>query len=195
MVASHTTKKSHNGSRNDPSKKQLELLDQMVDMALGYIQHWTHKQVDLLNLRGQLVITTGKQKNEFVIGRYRMLGRNVHRWSVWNHNQDWVHDFYDRRTAVFYCVATQKNQFREAQRLLASDSHLGKLNQDRVFYEHRAAQARREKNWMFYDVLTARLTDTLLRVEYAQEQVEKNLRWAKYLKIQDTPHETTRTRN
>lgn len=191
MVASHTTKKSHDVL----SKQQLELLDQMVDMALGYIRHWTHKQVDLLNLRGQLVIVPGNQKNEFVIGRYRMLGRNSRCWTVWDHNQSWIHDFYDRRAAVFYCMAVQKNQFREAQGLLSSDAELGKLSQDRVFYEHRLSQVRREKNWMLYDVLTARITDTLLRLEHAQEQFEKNLRWAKYLKTQDTPYETTRTRN
>jgi hypothetical protein len=191
MVASHTTKKSH----DTVSKKQLELLDQMVDVALGYIRHWAHQQVDQLNHRGYLIIRPGSRKNEFLIGRYRMLGRSLHCWTVWNHNHDWVHDFYDRRAAVFYCMATQKNKFRESQGLLAADAELGNLNMNRVFYEHRLSRTRQEKNWVLHDVVAARLTDTLIRLEQAQEQFEKNLRWAKYLKTQDISYETTRTRN
>jgi hypothetical protein len=191
MVASPTTKKSHEVL----SKKQLEQVDQMIDIALGYIRHWKHKQLNQLHRHGHMIILPGSRKNEFTIGKYRMLGYNANCWTVWNHNNDRVHDFYDRRAAVFYCIAIQKNQFRDAQALLLADTEIGKLSMDRVFYERRLSQARREKNWMIYDVITARLTDTLIRLEPAQEQFEKNLRWAKYLKTQDTPYETTRTRN
>jgi hypothetical protein len=191
MVASHTTKKQN----NNPLFKNKGQYDQAVGMALGYIKHWTHNELARLNKTGEIIITAGPKKNEFKIGLYKLQGRAEHCWTVWNANGQWVQDFWDRRSAVFYCMLEQRQQYNKARNIRTSDHNVAKMMEDRNSYLYSQKKAVKSKNFMLYDILDARLSDVNTRLEQAQDQLEKNLTWAKYTKPQDGSNETTRTRN
>lgn len=181
MVAPHTTKKSANTARIE----QIPELNEMVSYALGLIKTWTNKEISRLRQSGELVITPGRSKNEFIIGSYNLKGVHAGCWTVADTADKKLHDFYDRRAAVYYCIAAQNNQFTRASTLLNADKEVAKLSEDKLQYERTQRRATKEKNWVLYDIMDARLSDINVRLTHAQEQFEKNLHWAKYLKTQD----------
>lgn len=190
MAASHTTKKH---KQDSPMSRQE--FNTLVQQALQHIAYWARKEVERMNRNGDIVITTGSSKNEFKVGRYKLKGRKANCWTVWDSEGKWVQDFWDRRSAVFYCILTQKNQLNKAANLQLSDYTLAKLAEDKVTFLHTQKTAAKAKNWLLWDIIDARLSDVNLKITHAQEQLEKNLTWAKYTKPQDGLNETHRTRN
>jgi hypothetical protein len=75
------------------------------------------------------------------------------------------------------------------------DADVGKLAQDIANYQLHSETARKNKNWFLYDTMQARISEISTKLDYVQDQLEKSLKWAKYMKTQDGSHETTRIRN
>ncbi len=191
MAKSHTRKK--HWRKKAPPTIQHPQLDQALTQAVKFLHQWTRKELSRLQTQGEVLILPGKNKNHYLIGRYQLQKQTDHCWSV-SDAEVHVHDFYDKRSALYYCFGTQNKYSRHAEEVRSLDAELGRLTSDCVFYTHTAQQAVRAKNWAVYDIVQARLSQISSRLEYVQDQLEKTLRWAKYTKTQDDSHETTRIR-
>ena len=186
--------------RKRSKNKQRELLNHpqvnaVLTEAVKFLHHWTQRELHRLNSDGQVYILPGRTKHDYLIGKYRLEKYNDHCWTVSRDNER-VHDFYDRRAALFYCMGTQGNRYTQrADEILMLDSIVGKLSSDQQHYAHSLIWARKHQNWLQYDTVQARMAEISSKLEYVQEQLEKSLNWAKYKKTQDGSHETTRIRN
>jgi hypothetical protein len=171
------------------------VVDQVLTQAVKFLHHWTQRELHKLNSNGQVFILPGRNKNEYLVGKYRLEKQNDRCWTVSN-DEKRIHDFYDRRAALFYCMGTQGGKYTpRADEILMLDTVVSKLSSDQMHYTHTLTCSKKQKNWLQYDIVQARLTEISTKLEYAQEQLEKSLGWAKYNKTQDGSHETTRTRN
>ena len=170
-------------------------VDQVLTQAVKFLHHWTQRELHNLNKDGKVFILPGRSKNEYLIGKYRLEKFNDNCWTVSADDQR-IHDFYNRRAALFYCMTTQQGRYiAKPDEILQLDAQVGKLASDWIHYTHTLNFSRKQKNWLQYDIVQSRLIEISTKLEYAQEQLEKSLGWAKYNKTQDGSHETTRTRN
>ena len=190
---------SHSKRKRSKNKHRELLQDPRVDAvlteAVKFLQNWTHKELYRLNRNGEVYILPGSSKNSYLVGKYKLIKHNEHCWTVIQDDQR-VHDFYDRRAALFYCMSTQAGRHTaRADEIRQLDGIVGKLISDSMHYTHSLDWAKRTKNWLLHDVVQARIIEISSKLEYHQEQLEKSLKWAKYNKTQDGSHETTRIRN
>lgn len=194
MATSHTkrkrSRKSH-ASRpllNDPQ------INSAITHAVKFLHSWTQRELHKISTVGNVLILPGKTKNHYNIGKYQLHKQNEHCWTVSTDDKK-IQDFYDRRSALFYCMSTHCRYSKQAEYILMQDALVGKLYQDLSLYQHSITVARKNKNWVLHDTVQARISEISSKLDYAQEQLEKSLRWAKYMKTQDDSHETTRIRN
>lgn len=194
MATSHTKRKrSRNRGRARPLLDNPQV-DHVLTTAVKFLHTWTQRELVKLANVGQVVIVPGKNKNSYGIGKYQMLRSGDYCWTVML-NDTLVQNFFDRRSAVLYCMNTQNTFSRRAEELRMQDAEVAKLWQNNQFYQHTLQSARKNKNWVLHDVMQARIAEISSKLENAQDLLEKSLRWAKYNKTQDGSHETTRIRN
>ena len=193
MATSHTKRK-----RSKNKKRPLldhPQVDAVLTEAVRFLHHWTQRELNKLNNNGQVLILPGRAKDDYLVGKYRLHKHNDRCWTV-TYDEKTVHDFYDRRAAMFYCMGTQGGQYtKKANEILMLDAVVGKLSSDWAHYAYTMTVAKKHQNWSQYDAMQARISEISSKLDYVQDQLEKSLKWAKYMKSQDESHETTRIRN
>ena len=194
MATSHTKRKRSKNKKRHPMLDHPQV-DAVLTEAVRFLHHWTQRELNRLNNNGQVLILPGRAKDDYLVGKYRLHKYNDRCWTV-TYDEKTVHDFYDRRAAMFYCMGTQGGHYtKKANEILMLDAVVGKLSSDWAQYAYTMALAKKHQNWLQYDAMQARISEISSKLDYVQDQLEKSLKWAKYMKSQDESHETTRIRN
>jgi len=119
---------------------------------------------------------------DVLVGKYKVLKINDHSWRVMINDQQ-LFDFFNRKDAIYYCIALHKKKTQLAKDIQQCDSLLNKLEFDAALYRLRYKKAQQmQDNWgkEFY---SARYTETMDRIEQAKKEIRKNLDLAKYIKV------------
>ena len=145
-----------------------------------YIKEWTDKQLKTY-VNEPVVIPVGSYG--FLVGPYRVQGKNSTCWRVEQQDGKVLHDFTSKSNAILYCIKLMKN-YSAAAELLELDRQLGKLEQDIEFYQHTIKNAKSE-----FKIETAlnRCTDARMQRRSVLNILKKSLISAKYLKFGNTP--------
>ena len=93
--------------------------------------------------------------------------------------------FSDRLNAFFYCLYEYKKFFVSSAELLNQDMLCRKLENDEKSYRHKYITACSKHDYFQQDLWNARLSDTIPRLNFAREQLQKMIKRAKYIKIWD----------
>lgn len=196
MATSHTKRKRSRKRGHDRTRPLLDNpeVDHVFTQTVKFLHTWTQREIHKLAQVGNVVILPGKNKNSYQIGKYTLHRYNDTCWTVSNDDKK-IQDFYDRRAAVLYCLHTHNKYSRKSEETRMLDADVGKLAQDIANYQLHSEHARKNKNWFLYDTMQARISEISSKLDYVQDQLEKSLKWAKYMKTQDGSHETTRIRN
>jgi len=145
-----------------------------------YIKEWTDKQLKNY-VNEPVVIPVGSYG--FLIGPYRIQGKNSTCWRVEQQDGRMLHDFVTKTNAILYCIKLMKN-YAAAAELLELDRQLGRLDRDIEFYQH---TIKNTKNDFRIETALNRCTDARMQRRAVLNILKKTLISAKYLKFGNTP--------
>ena len=119
---------------------------------------------------------------DVLVGRYRVVKINDRCWQVQEHAQI-LFDFFNRKDAIFYCIALHKEKLQLAQDIRDCDSLLNRLEFDASLYRLRYKKAQSIGDGWGEDFYSTRYTETMSRIEQVKKEIKKNLNLAKYIKL------------
>ena len=162
-------------------KNELDQAQELfATVGTKYITEWTDKQLKLY-VNEPVVIPVGSYG--FLIGPYRIQGKNSTCWRVEQQDGRVLHDFVSKTNAILYCIKLMKN-YAAAAELLELDRQLGRLDRDIEFYQH---TIKNTKNDFRIETALNRCTDARMQRRAVLNILKKTLISAKYLKFGNTP--------
>jgi len=179
--------KTAKSSTKNKSNKNLadRRIDLAADIATQYVKYWTQNELKRLALDENLPVCLALGDRGFLIGHYKVMSIGQHCWRVLDHNDERVHDFGRRLSAVFYCLTTQANKFNLAREILAADTQVSRLEADQDTFANTRHINLKKKDYFRADLANMRYINTRYQLHHANEELEKTINTAKYLKVQE----------
>lgn len=119
---------------------------------------------------------------DVLVGKYKILKIDDRCWRVQLDSQQ-IFDFFNRKDAIYYCIAMHKQKTQLAQDIQQCDSLLNRLEFDAALYRLRYKKAQKIQDSWGTEFYSARYTETMNRIEQAKKEIKKNLDLAKYIKV------------
>ena len=119
---------------------------------------------------------------DILVGPYRVVTIDDRCWRVTEANQQ-LFDFFNRKDAIYYCIALHKQQTQLAKDIRDSDSLLNRLEFDAALYRLRYKKAQQIQDSWGEEFYSARYTQTMDRIEQVKKELTKSLNLAKYIKV------------
>jgi hypothetical protein len=175
MVKSFTKNAKKKPTKDMPSANDVATI---TDLAQQYVQHWARTEAQKM-AKDELVILPTKWGMQ--VGKYACKSKGKD-WHVFDTFNDLIDVFTCKQSAVTYCILDQTNRFNMAWELLRQDTRISKLQQDKTYYASRKVKAAKSKDSLVMDVLDARMSEVDSLLNLAEQDLEKTLIKAKYLK-------------
>ena len=99
------------------------------------------------------------------------------------HVDSQLFDFFNRKDAIYYCVALHKDQHSLAKDIRDCDALLNKLEFEAQLYRIRYKKAKKAQDSWGQEFATTKYKDIMLRIDLAREEIKKNIDIAKYIKV------------
>ena len=119
---------------------------------------------------------------DVLVGRYRVVKINAECWRVMEQNQQ-LFDFFNRKDAIFYCIALHKEKLQLAQDIRDCDSLLNRLEFDAALYRQRYKKAQVNNDSWGEEYFSTRYQEVMQRIETTKKELTKSLNLAKYIKV------------
>ena len=119
---------------------------------------------------------------DVLVGRYRVHKINTECWRVMQNNQQ-LFDFFNRKDAIYYCIALHKEKTQLANDIRDCDSLLNRLEFDASLYRLRYKKAQAKGDSWGEEFYSTRYTETMDRIGQVKKEIKKNLDLAKYIKV------------
>jgi len=119
---------------------------------------------------------------DVLVGRYRVVKINEQTWQVMDGSSQ-LFNFFNRKDAIFYCIALHKQQYQLAHNIKEADSLLNRLEFDAALYRIRYKKAQQNEDQWGEEFYSTRYQETMNRVAQAKKEIKKNLNLAKYIKL------------
>ena len=116
------------------------------------------------------------------MGKYKILNIDERCWRVTDGDQQ-LFDFFNRKDAIYYCIALHKQKIQLAKDIQHCDSLLNRLEFDASLYRQRYKKAQAKGDDWGEEYYSARYTETMDRIEQAKKELRKSLNLAKYIKL------------
>lgn len=146
-----------------------------------YLSQWTEQQIHQLSIGQKTPYIWPLGDLGYVVGRYRVL--NDHGvWQLRNSDNQLIQNFTDKLSAVFYTLCYQSQRYTVADSIALADASVLRLRNDIQHYESSVKRAKIAKHYDKADIWTARLFDARLQLSNANNQLQKSLSHAKYIK-------------
>ena len=160
-------------------------VEQAARATTEYLKAWTDRELQDLVLNQKIPVCLPIGDHGFLIGRYRMSPIGKHTWRVLDNNQEFVHDFSRKLSAVFYCLTTQLNKLNLAREILTADTAVGKLELDQDYYMYSIKNYTKKQDFFRVDLAKLRYIQAEHQLRFANQELEKTINIAKYLKVQE----------
>ena len=119
---------------------------------------------------------------DILVGRCKIEKINDQCWRVY-HQDKQVFDFFNRKDAIYYCIAIHRNQLKVAQEILECDGILNKLEFDAALFRIRYKSAIANRDHWGVDYYSTRYTETMSKIDHIKKEIKKNINLAKYIKV------------
>ena len=119
---------------------------------------------------------------DVLVGRYKVVKVDDRCWRVMLNDQQ-LFDFFNRKDAIYYCIALHKEKLQLAKDIQQCDSLLNRLEFDAALYRLRYKKAQQIQDSWGEEFYSARYTQTMDRIEQTKKEIRKNLDLAKYIKV------------
>jgi hypothetical protein len=186
MAESRTTKKRyHKRDPNQALKQQADtraVAEVTANIMARFLDHWTRNEVEALG-RNEPVLCIELEKGVYRIGKFFIAQHNSELWQVDNEHGEFVHQFYSKQAAVFYCLYDTRHKYNQARELLFGDKRLFSLKTQIDQYYVLLKKAIERKDEWRQDLYIARLSHTRPLFADARDRLQKTITYAKYSKI------------
>ena len=180
MVKSHTRKKFvKNKASSKPSPAEVT---QVTDFAADYIKQWTRRELGKLQENQDTSICI-PVKNGYKIGLFNLRVYPNKTCEVFDRNDELVHVFENKISAILYTIYTIKRKYASATELLTLDTQINKNYTDMISLRRIIESARKTKDYISIDIRQNRLEIAESELAIAREKVAKIHRRAKLAKI------------
>jgi hypothetical protein len=153
-----------------------------VEFDVEKIQRFTQQELArLTNIPSELPFCY-QLGTDVLVGRYKVQKVDDRCWRVMSNHQQ-LFDFFNRKDAIYYCIALHKQQTQLARDIQQCDSLLNKLEFDAALYRLRYKKAQAKSDDWAEEYYSARYTETMDRIEQAKKELKKSLNLAKYIKL------------
>ena len=119
---------------------------------------------------------------DVLVGTNRVVKVSERCWRVIEDGQQ-AFDFFNRKDAIFYCIALHKKQTQLAVEIRENDSLLNKLEFEAVLYRLRYKKAQEKQDDWGAEYYSNRYIETQHRLEQVKKELTKSLNLAKYIKV------------
>lgn len=160
-------------------------IEQAAEATTAYLKDWTTKELRNIRLTENVPVCIPIGKHGFLVGKYHVENINGECWRVLDHNQEEVHNFCRKLSAIYYCVANELRMYGLARQLQMSDSLVSKLELDQDYYQHTIKVSLKKQDYFRADVAKLRQINTQYALRPALEELQKTINIAKYLKVQE----------
>jgi hypothetical protein len=120
--------------------------------------------------------------SDILVGKYKVIKVNDKCWRA-TENGDQIFDFFNRKDAIFYCIALHKQQIQLAKEIRENDSLLNKLEFEANLYRLRYKKAQAKCDDWGKEYYSNRYMETQHRLEQVKKELTKSLNLAKYIKV------------
>jgi hypothetical protein len=160
---------------------ELEKVKAAIKATALYLSQWTEQQVHQFSIGQKTPYIWPLGDLGYVVGRYRVLNdRGI--WQLRNSDNQLIQNFSDKLSAVFYTLCYQSQRYNIADSISLADAAVLRLRNDIQHYESSVKRAKIAKKFDSADIWTARLFDARLQLRDANNQLQKSLSHAKYIK-------------
>jgi hypothetical protein len=146
------------------------------------IQRFTDEQIENLKSFDGELPWCYQLGTDILVGRYKVLKIDEQIWRVVEGNTQ-LFDFFNRKDAIFYCIALHKQQYRLAQDIKECDSLLNRLEFDAALYRIRYKKSTKNGDTWGEEFYSTRYQETMDRITNVKKEIRKNLDLAKYIKL------------
>ena len=165
-----------------PTKKEsIARAKAAVDITVRLLREWTQLQVQNASITDRMPYIWPLGNAGYIIGTRRVVPSRGY-WALQNTYNETQHIFDSKLSAVFYCLCEQKGKYRLSQYIKNQDIEVLRLKNDIVHYESSVNRAIRNKKSDAAAIWEARLYDARLHLKTANDQLQKSLTSAKYIK-------------
>lgn len=119
---------------------------------------------------------------DVLVGANRVIKINEHCWRVMQDGQQ-IFDFFNRKDAIFYCIALHKQQTQLAKYIQENDSLLNRLQFEAILYRIRYKKAQVKGDSWGEEFYSNCYIEIQHRIEQVKKEIKKNLNLAKYIKV------------
>lgn len=183
--ATHHTRKKSKPKAYEKLGFTRDQIEQAARATTEYLKEWTDRELQHLVLEQKIPVCLPIGDRGFLIGRYQMRPIGNHTWRVLDNNQEFVHDFSRKLSAVFYCLTTQLNKLNLAREILTADTSVGKLELDQDYYMYSIKNYTKKQDFFRVDLAKLRYIQAQHDLRFANQELEKTINTAKYLKVQE----------
>jgi hypothetical protein len=120
--------------------------------------------------------------SDVLVGKYKVIKINDKCWRA-TENGDQIFDFFNRKDAIFYCIALYKQQNQLAREIRDNDSLLNNLEFEASLYRLRYKKAQEKGDTWGEEYYSVRYTETQHKIEQVKKELTKSLNLAKYIKV------------
>lgn len=169
MVASHT------------KKEYAKEAKKVIELTARFLGEWTEQQVQALAINERTPYIWPLGKSGYAIGTRRVIMDNGY-WKLIDAYNKKLHVFNTKASAVFYCLCEQKGLIKLSESIKSADSEVMKFKNDVIHHEASVDRAIKSRKSDSINIWSARLFDARLRLKIANNQLQKSLTSAKYIK-------------
>jgi hypothetical protein len=152
-----------------------------MDAAALYISQWTEQELQTISKNERMPYIWPIEGVGYIIGHYRVLN-NKGIWQVRDHDNELLYTFTEKLSAVFYVLCDVTKRYNLARNLRVADERVNRLRNDVVHYEASVKRAKNSKKYDNLDIWKARLQESNTQLQYANQELQKTLNSAKYIK-------------
>jgi hypothetical protein len=119
---------------------------------------------------------------DVLVGKSKVVKVDEYTWRVYSQGQQ-IFDFFNRKDAIFYCIAVHQKQHKLAQDIQTQDTALNKLEFEASLYRHRYKRANETNDEWGAEYFSNRYTETMHKLAQVKKELQKTLNLAKYIKV------------
>ena len=163
-------------------KKPKQTIPKEVVAATDYIKQWTRNELGKLQQNRDTSVCI-PVKNGYKIGLYNLRVSSNKTCEVFDYNNESVHVFKDKVSAVLYTIYTIKKRYWIAEDILRLDQEIIKNYMDVLSMRRCLEGSRTRKDYVSVDITEARLNIAEARLAIATEKMQSIHRTAKLAKV------------
>jgi hypothetical protein len=151
-----------------------------TEFDLEKIRRFT--EIELAKLANNELPFCYQMGTDVLVGNSKVIKVDEYCWRVLEHGQQ-IFDFFNRKDAIFYCIAVHQKQHNLAKDIREQDSQLNRLEFEASLYRHRYKKANEKEDAWGAEYYSNRYTETMHKLAQVKKDLQKTLNLAKYIKV------------